>query len=63
MLSVTGLKKVYADGSRIIEAVRDVSFNVAEGEIFSLLGLQAAAKRPPSAVWLDWKSLALARSM
>ncbi|MBV9286155.1 MAG: multidrug ABC transporter ATP-binding protein, partial [Acidimicrobiia bacterium] len=38
-VDVTGLSKTYAGG---VEAVKDVSFTVAPGEVFGLLGPNGA---------------------
>ncbi len=41
VIEVEGLRKTYPDGT---EAVRDISFNVAEGEFFGFLGPNGAGK-------------------
>src|SRR5271170_4475383 len=44
MLEVKGLRKVYADTSRTVEAIRDVSFSVGEGEFVCIVGPSGAGK-------------------
>jgi NitT/TauT family transport system ATP-binding protein len=44
MLSVQGLKKVYQVGDGEVEAVRDLTFDVAEGELVCLVGPSGAGK-------------------
>jgi NitT/TauT family transport system ATP-binding protein len=44
MLSVQGLKKVYQVGDGEIEAVRDLTFDVAAGELVCLVGPSGAGK-------------------
>jgi NitT/TauT family transport system ATP-binding protein len=44
MLSVQGLKKVYQVGEGEIEAVRDLTFDVAKGELVCLVGPSGAGK-------------------
>jgi len=44
MLSVQGLKKVYKVGDGEIEAVRNLTFDVAEGELVCLVGPSGAGK-------------------
>src|SRR5689334_22188493 len=44
MLSVMGLEKAYRDGDRVIPAVRNVSFEVDQGEIYTLLGPSGCGK-------------------
>ena len=48
LIEVEGLTKVYPDGTR---AVDDVSFHVAEGELFGFLGPNGAGKTRLSACW------------
>jgi NitT/TauT family transport system ATP-binding protein len=44
MLEVNGLRKVYEDTSRTVEAIRDVSFSVGEGELVCIVGPSGAGK-------------------
>ena len=44
MLDVNRLRKVYADTSRTVEAIRDVSFSVGEGEFVCIVGPSGAGK-------------------
>ena len=44
MLEVNGLRKVYEDASRTVEAIRDVSFSVGEGELVCIVGPSGAGK-------------------
>src|SRR3954471_6629974 len=44
MLSVQGLKKVYQVDAGEIEAVRDLTFNIAPGELVCLVGPSGAGK-------------------
>ncbi|MGM9442594.1 ABC transporter ATP-binding protein [Streptomyces murinus] len=44
VIEVTGLTRVYGGGSDGFEAVRGISFSVARGEIFALLGTNGAGK-------------------
>jgi ABC-2 type transport system ATP-binding protein len=41
VIEVTGLRRVYGDG---FEAVRGITFSVARGQIFALLGTNGAGK-------------------
>jgi NitT/TauT family transport system ATP-binding protein len=43
-LEVNGLRKVYEDTSRTVEAIRDVSFCVGEGELVCIVGPSGAGK-------------------
>jgi NitT/TauT family transport system ATP-binding protein len=43
-LEVNGLRKVYEDASRTVEAIRDVSFSVGEGELVCIVGPSGAGK-------------------
>lgn len=44
MIEVEGLVKTFGSGESAVEAVRGVDFEVAEGEIFGLLGANGAGK-------------------
>jgi NitT/TauT family transport system ATP-binding protein len=44
MLEVTGLRKVYRSGSREVEALRDLTFTVAAGELVCLVGPSGCGK-------------------
>lgn len=44
MLEVNGLRKVYEDASRTVEAIRGVSFSVGEGELVCIVGPSGAGK-------------------
>ena len=44
MLEVKHLRKVYADSSRTVEAIRDVSFSVGQGELVCIVGPSGAGK-------------------
>jgi NitT/TauT family transport system ATP-binding protein len=44
MLEVNGLRKVYEDTSRTVEAIRDLSFSVGEGELVCIVGPSGAGK-------------------
>ena len=44
MLDVKRLHKVYADLSRTVEAIRDVSFSVSQGELVCIVGPSGAGK-------------------
>jgi iron(III) transport system ATP-binding protein len=44
MLSIRGLEKSYRDGNRLTPVVRGVSFEVEQGEIFTLLGPSGCGK-------------------
>ena len=44
MLDVKRLRKVYADSSRTVEAIRDVSFSVGQGELVCIVGPSGAGK-------------------
>ncbi len=44
MLEVQGLRKVYEDASRTVEAIRDVSFSVGQGELVCIVGPSGAGK-------------------
>ncbi|HWS07687.1 MAG TPA: ATP-binding cassette domain-containing protein, partial [Xanthobacteraceae bacterium] len=44
MLEVKGLRKVYEDASRTVEAIRDVSFCVGQGELVCIVGPSGAGK-------------------
>jgi NitT/TauT family transport system ATP-binding protein len=43
-LEVNGLRKVYEDTSRTVEAIRGVSFSVGEGELVCIVGPSGAGK-------------------
>ena len=44
MLEVKGLRKVYRSGNREVEALRDLTFTVAEGELVCLVGPSGCGK-------------------
>jgi NitT/TauT family transport system ATP-binding protein len=44
MLDVRGMKKVYGTGDRAVEAVRDLTFSVAPGELVCVVGPSGAGK-------------------
>ena len=44
MLEVKRLRKIYEDASRTVEAIRDVSFSVAQGELVCIVGPSGAGK-------------------
>ena len=44
MLDVRGVKKVYEDASRTVEAVRDLTFSVESGELACIVGPSGAGK-------------------
>ncbi|HEY2530735.1 MAG TPA: ABC transporter ATP-binding protein [Xanthobacteraceae bacterium] len=44
MLAVQGLRKVYEDARRTVEAIRDVSFTVGQGELVCIVGPSGAGK-------------------
>ena len=44
MLDVRGMKKVYGTGDRAMEAVRDLTFSVAPGELVCVVGPSGAAR-------------------
>ncbi|HWS33639.1 MAG TPA: ABC transporter ATP-binding protein [Actinoplanes sp.] len=44
MLEVKGLKKVYRSGEREVEALRDLTFTVTEGELVCLVGPSGCGK-------------------
>ena len=44
MLEVKHLRKVYTDSSRTVEAIRDVSFTVGQGELVCIVGPSGAGK-------------------
>jgi NitT/TauT family transport system ATP-binding protein len=44
MLEVNGLRKVYRSGTREVEAVRDLTFTVATGELVCLVGPSGCGK-------------------
>lgn len=44
MLDVRGLKKVYEGGGRTVEAVRDLTFSLAPGELVCIVGPSGAGK-------------------
>ncbi|MFZ4056882.1 MAG: ABC transporter ATP-binding protein [Ferruginibacter sp.] len=43
-ISVSHIKKTYTEGKKIIPALNDISFEVAEGELFGLIGPDGAGK-------------------
>ena len=44
MLEVKHLRKVYADSTRTVEAIRDVGFSVGQGELVCIVGPSGAGK-------------------
>jgi len=44
MLDVTGLRKIYRGGDREVEAVRDLTFSLPEGELACLVGPSGCGK-------------------
>jgi NitT/TauT family transport system ATP-binding protein len=44
MLAITRLRKVYQDGERSIEAIRDVTFSLDKGELVCIVGPSGAGK-------------------
>ncbi|MBR8741956.1 ABC transporter ATP-binding protein [Nocardiopsis sp. MG754419] len=44
MLEVTGLQKIYNGGATAVEAVRDLTFSLAEGELVCLVGPSGCGK-------------------
>lgn len=44
LLSVKGLKVGFASRSGLVQAVRDVSFTVARGEVFAVIGESGSGK-------------------
>jgi NitT/TauT family transport system ATP-binding protein len=44
MLEIRGLRKVYRSGSREVEALRDLTFSVADGELVCLVGPSGCGK-------------------
>jgi len=44
MLEVNRLRKIYEDASRTVEAIRDVSFSVKQGELVCIVGPSGAGK-------------------
>ena len=44
MLDVKHLRKIYANSSRTVEAIRDVSFTVGQGELVCIVGPSGAGK-------------------
>ena len=44
MLKVTGLRKIYNGGATAVEAVRDLTFELAEGELVCLVGPSGCGK-------------------
>ncbi|WP_291773426.1 ABC transporter ATP-binding protein [Castellaniella sp.] len=44
MLAITRLRKVYQDGDRSVEAIRDVTFNLQKGELVCIVGPSGAGK-------------------
>lgn len=43
-LDVQGLRKTFIDKKRKVEAIKDISFSVAEGEMVGFLGPNGAGK-------------------
>jgi NitT/TauT family transport system ATP-binding protein len=46
MLEVRGLKKVYESRGRRVEAVRDLTFTLSDGELACLVGPSGCGRRP-----------------
>lgn len=44
MIEVRNLTKVYDNSSGKVEALNDVSFNIADGDIFGVIGMSGAGK-------------------
>jgi NitT/TauT family transport system ATP-binding protein len=44
MLAITRLRKVYQDGDRSVEAIRDVTFSLRKGELVCIVGPSGAGK-------------------
>ncbi len=44
MIELTHIKKVYGDGPTAVEALKDISITVGEGEIFGIIGQSGAGK-------------------
>lgn len=44
MLAITRLRKIYQDGDRSVEAIRDVTFSLRKGELVCIVGPSGAGK-------------------